>query len=80
MATPREQIHDQMLANLRERVQTERGRLRRTLAGEQPDEPEALVEQGPHIDLAPRIRASRRGAGRLFQVFQAWAEEPPPEA
>lgn len=75
MAKHNEQVHDQMLANLRERVKTERGRLRRTLAGE--PEPEPPVEKGPRIDLAPRIRASRRGSGRLFQVFRAWADEPP---
>jgi hypothetical protein len=80
MAKPREQIHDQMLANLRERVKTERGRLRRTLSGDEPDQPEAPTAESPQIDLAPRVRARRRGTGRLYQVFQAWAEEPPPEA
>jgi hypothetical protein len=78
MATSREQIHDQMLANLQERVQTERGRLRRTLSGE--PEPDPPAGDGPRINIAPRVRASRRGARRLFQVFRAWAEEPPPEA
>lgn len=79
MAKPHEEIHDQMLANLRDRVQTERGRLRRTLSGEPDARPEAPAPEGPKIDLAPRIRARRRGAGRLYRIFQAWAEEPPSE-
>lgn len=77
MANAHDEAHDNLLANLSDRVRSERGRLRRTLSGEPVERP---VRTGPRIDLAPRIRAPRKGAGRLYQVFRAWAEVPPPEA
>lgn len=76
-ANRRDELHDQILANLSNRVHTERDRLRRTLSGEPEAEPQQRVEKGPRIDLAPRIRARRKGTGRLFQIFRAWADEPP---
>jgi len=76
MANAHERLHDEMLANLTGRVRTERERLRRTVSSGPETEP---ANSRPHIDLAPRIRASRKGTGRLYQVFRAWAEEPPPQ-
>lgn len=76
MANTHERLHDEMLANLTGRVGTERERLRRILSGEPETE---RAESRPDIDLAPRIRASRKGTGRLYHVFRSWAEEPPPE-
>jgi len=77
MANAHERLHDDLLANLSDRVRSERGRLRHSLSGEPAARP---ARTAPRIDLAPRIRASRRGAGRLYQAFRAWADEPPPEA
>jgi hypothetical protein len=76
MANSHDEVHDNLLANLSDRVRTERGRLRRRISGEPEERP---ARTGPRIDLAPRIRAPRKG-GRLHQLFRAWAEEPPPEA
>ena len=74
MANAHERLHDELLANLTGRVRTERERLRRTVSETEP------AGSHPHIDLAPRIRAPRKGTGRLYHIFRAWAEEPPPEA
>ena len=66
-----ERQRDEIVANLTDRVRSERDQLRRELSGPPANE---------GFDLAPRKRASRRGAGRLYHVFRSWAEEPPPEA
>ena len=71
MAQSNEQLRDEMLANVTNRVRRERDGLRRKLSGPPPTE---------GFDLAPRRRAPRKGSGRLYQFFRAWAEELPPEA